>query len=485
MLQTRFIDKLNMALSPLGFGVMRLDVRADGTFPPEVHRLLAAALEQGINYFDTAYMYLGGHSEELIRDALVAAYPRDRFCIADKLPVWECSGREDMERIFQTQLKRLGVEYIDFYLLHGLNRFRWTDIYEKGVVEFLESKKREGSIRKVGFSMHDNAQALKEIVNAYDWDFAQLQINYYDWTVQHAKENYDLLEKHGIPCMVMEPVGGGRLAKLPAAAESLLKAERPDDSLASWAVRFSASLPNVAVTLSGMSDLRQLNDNIMCFEKSVALSERELSVLNEVVCVIGSYNTIPCTSCCYCAGECGKEIDIPQIFQRYNDSRMFDNMTRFDACYFTFIPEGHRADACIACGKCVKNCPQMIDIPQQLKMIHETAVGLSLGINMEKLRKHLKREKATVLVCFGAGDLGKATQSLLHSGGLHMDYYCDNANHLWNTELRGVPVISPGQLKKLSRETKLTVLITSTYYDEIKTQLNDLEIPYLSNLYYS
>ena len=383
-MQSCYIKNLNTSLSLLGFGVMRLPMNPNGIFSPEVHRLLAEAHESGINYFDTAYPYLGGHSEELIRDALVANYPRDSFYIADKLPAWECSDANDMERIFHVQLKRLGVEYIDFYLLHCLYSSRWLDIHDKGALDFLDKKRCEGKIHKVGFSFHDTADVLAPILDAYDWDFAQLQINYYDWTVQRAKDSYDVLAERDIPCVAMEPVGGGRLAKLPDEAEKLLKSERPYDSVASWAIRFAAGLPNVAVTLSGMSDMEQLTDNLSVLSPIVPLSEAEQSVLQDVVKILSGYNTIPCTVCGYCVEDCPRNVDIPQIFKRYNDYRQFDNMARFDVDYYAFVPERRRASNCVSCGECVRKCPQGIDIPRELKVIHNMAVGLSTGINVEK-----------------------------------------------------------------------------------------------------
>jgi predicted aldo/keto reductase-like oxidoreductase len=383
-MQKRYIKNLDMELSPLGFGIMRLPM-SDNNFPTEVYDLISAAKDSGINYFDTAYPYLGGRSEELVRDVLVAKYPRDTFYIADKLPVWECQNYDDMERIFKIQLERLGVSYIDFYLLHGLHYSRWLDIYNKGVLKFLEEKQKRGLILKIGFSMHDTGKTLKLILDKYNWDFVQLQINYYDWIMNRAKENYDYLALNDIPCIVMEPVGGGRLSKLPNKAERMLKAANPEASISSWAVRYVASLPNIAVTLSGMSNKEQLRDNLLSFNPIIPMTDQELAIINKVVSIIRSNNTIPCTTCRYCVEECPKKIDIPQIFQRYNDWKVFSNTARFDIDYFAFIPDGHRADACLACGKCVRKCPQCINIPENLRMIHYIAIDVSLGKHHKKL----------------------------------------------------------------------------------------------------
>jgi predicted aldo/keto reductase-like oxidoreductase len=470
----RYIKKLDAALSPLGFGVMRLPMEGEG-FTAEARKLTGLAMEAGINYYDTAYPYQRGQSEAFLRETLVEKYPRGSFYIADKLPVWECADAGDMERIFQTQLERLGVEYIDFYLLHGLHSSRWLDIYGKGVLDFLEKKRREGRIGRAGFSLHDTADTLRLVLDAYEWDFAQLQINYYDWTVQRAQDNYGCLAERDIPCMVMEPVGGGRLAKLPGEAERLLKAARPGASAASWAIRFAASLPNVAVVLSGMSDLEQLRDNVFAFSPVEALTQAEHKILDHVVRIIASHNAVPCTACRYCAEDCPEGVDIPQIFQRFNDCNMFDNSDKFDIQYFTFVPADKRADACIACGKCAERCPQKIDIPRELKKIHGAAVGLLLGVDIDKLKAELSDN--AILVCFGAGTTGRNALNNMRACGIEADYFCDNAQRLWGTAVDGVRVISPAQLQEMSSAQKLCVLITSVHAEEIRRQLAAAGIP--------
>lgn len=475
-MEKRYIKKLDMELSPLGFGVMRLPMEGD-KISGEAYRLMEQGMKAGINYYDTAYPYQRGFSEIFLHDTVVDQYPRHTFHIADKLPVWLCTNMDDMERIFQTQMDRLGVNYIDLYLLHGLHQSRWQDIYQKGVLDFLDRKKKEGKILKAGFSMHDTTETLVSILNTYDWDFTQLQINYYDWSVQHAKESYESLEKRDIPCIVMEPVGGGRLGKLPGTAEKLLKDLKPDDSIASWAVRYVASLPNVAVTLSGMGNQEQLLDNISSFDPIIPMTVSELETLDKVVQIIHSYQTIPCTSCRYCVEECPKTIDIPHIFQQYNDYKMFDNASSLDIEYFTFIPDEKKASACISCGKCSKRCPQGIKIYQELKMVHDTAMGLSLGFDISKIKRYINWEKGSLLVCFGAGRQGRTAKTLLEQHGYRVDYFCDNAEHLWGTSVDGIPVISSEQLKVLEKELKVLVIITSTYEKEIRIQLNELNIP--------
>lgn len=467
----RYIGKLDMKLSPLGFGVMRLPVTAGG-FPPETYALMSAALERGINYFDTAYTYLGGLSEVLIREALVKQHPRDSFHIADKLPVWECSSRDDMDRIFDEQLQRLGTDYVDFYLLHGLHRARWLDVKSKGVLDFLDEKRREGRIRRVGFSMHDYPDTLEMILDSYDWQFAQLQINYYDWSTQNAKGNYECLERRGVPCMVMEPVGGGRLARLPENAEKLLRSRAPNESAVSLAMRFAGGLPNVAVTLSGMNDLAQLEQNVSSFSPLAPLDSSESALLGEVCEIIKSCHAVPCTACRYCTDGCPKGIDIPSIFQKYNDSIMFPVGDTFDALYFSFTPEGKRGCDCIACGKCVKSCPQNIDIPDELKKIHSVANALSIGVDIDVLKKELSGDG--VLVCFGAGEIGRRSLSVLNGCDVRIGYFCDNAEALWGTAVETVPVISPDELVSLCSSKRVVIKITSSYQAEIAAQLDSL-----------
>jgi predicted aldo/keto reductase-like oxidoreductase/dTDP-4-amino-4,6-dideoxygalactose transaminase len=466
-MKKRNIKQLDMDLPPLGFGVMRLEQNDDYSFPKESIALLAAAMEKGINYFDTGYDYLGGKSEALIHDALVRKYPRNSYYIADKLPVWHCKSRKDMDRIFNTQLERLGIEYIDFYLLHALNRFNWSNIYNLDVLGFLDEKRREGRILKVGFSIHDNVDTLKTIEELYSWDFIQLQINYYDWHIQHSKDNYAYLLEREIPCFVMEPVGGGRLSTLPPLATDFLRKVRPDSSSASWALRFVAALSNVAITLSGMSNMSQLDENIETFSTFSALSKEEEDALVGVVQVMQSINPIPCTACNYCVDKCPKSVDIPRIFQVYNDCKLFDETNNLGVEYNMWITSGRRADSCISCGKCITLCPQKIDIPQELLKIHNKAEVLSIGVDIEKLRGKDN------IVLFGSGAEGKRVLAALKANGIAVHKFCDNNSQSWGSTVEGVEIINPDVLS----ESDATVLITSyNYHNEIKNQLAEMGI---------
>lgn len=474
-MRKRYIEGLGMELSPLGFGIMRLPMEGEN-FPGEVFELLDRAIEEGINYYDTAYLYQKGRSEKLIRDALVERHDRSRFYIADKLPVWDCHNRKDMERIFKEQLGRLGVEEIDFYLLHGLHKDSWNSVYEAGVLDFLEEKRKSGQIHKVGFSFHDTLEILKQIEKVYGWDFIQLQINYYDWEAIRAKENYEYLEERGIPCMVMEPVGGGRLSILPEKAEKLLKTFHPNWSSAAWAMRYVASLSDVAVILSGMNDETQLMDNILQFQDFQPLTEKEKEALSEVNAVIDSHQAVPCSGCRYCMDVCPKGVDIPQIFKRYNDSCLFENALPFDSDYFTHVPEGRRGNSCIQCNQCSKRCPQKINIPKELKGIHKHAVCLTLDMGEEVLDGFLEEHRGEKCICFGAGIRGMRAKEFLMQEGIDVLHFCDNDSKKWGTFWDGVGVISPEELKVLYENDGIHVLVTSNYSKEIRKQLKNMNI---------
>lgn len=474
-MEKRYIRQLGMELSPLGFGIMRLPMSGE-TFPGEVYDLIDLAMEEGVNYYDTAYLYQKGKSEALVREALVKRYDRGRFYIADKLPVWECKSQEDMERIFRIQQERLGVEQIDFYLLHGLYRDVWEAVHEKGVLDFLDRKKREGKIRKAGFSFHDTIEVLKTIEQAYEWDFVQLQINYYDWEAIHVKECYEYLEERDIPCMVMEPVGGGRLSSLPEEAERVLKEVHPDRSAASWAIQYVASLPDVAVILSGMNKQEQLWDNIDRLSEIRELTEEEKRAIKKVVGILHSYQTIPCTGCGYCMDGCPAGVDIPQIFKRYNDSCLFENMTAFDADYFMFLPEKRRGDACIQCGKCSARCPQKIKVPEEINRVHRYAIGLSLGVEEGGLDGLMERCRGKKIICFGAGLRGIRGKAFLEGEGLEVAYFCDNDKAKWGTEAEGTEVVSPEKLGEIYAGGDVCVLVTSMYQREIREQLKSMGI---------
>ena len=353
----------------LGFGCMRLPTISPDS--PDIDyatakKMIASAMKAGCNYFDTAYMYHGGHSEKCLGE-LLQAYPRDSYYLTDKLPVWFARKPADLERIFNEQLSRCKTTYFDFYMLHSLGVGNWKTAKRFKAYEFLAKKKREGKIRKLGFSFHDTPELLAEIVKAHPWDFVQLQLNYLDWELYRSREQYEIATKAGIPVIVMEPLRGGALASLSPSAAAILKKAEPGLSTASWAFRYLAGLPNVLCILSGMTLPEHMEDNIRTFTPIKPLSEGDKKVLNEALAVYRKQLAVPCTACKYCM-PCPVGVEIPKIFGLYNQYKISGNKWLFSNNY-NAIPEDSRADACVNCGKCLKQCPQKIKIPAELKKI--------------------------------------------------------------------------------------------------------------------
>ncbi len=357
-------------ISLLGLGCMRFPkVTPDKETIDEkkAQEIVDYAYEHGVNYFDTAYVYHGGASEGFIGKAL-KKYPRESYHLATKMPVWMAHNEADLERLFQEQLDRCGVDYFDFYLCHALNGQRLKDCIAMGAFDFVKRKKQEGKVRRMGFSFHDVPAALEDICNAFDgWDFAQIQLNYLDWTMQDAKTQYEILERHGIPCVVMEPVRGGTLANPCEAANELFRKAAPDKSIASWAVRYAASLPNVLTVLSGMTTLEQVVDNVGTMSDFQPLTSGEYQIIDQAVEAYRQKDTVPCTGCRYCM-DCPFGVDIPGVFSIYNRYAVEKDKAAFiremDA-----LPLGAGPENCEACGNCMHHCPQSIAIPDQMKMI--------------------------------------------------------------------------------------------------------------------
>lgn len=363
----------------LGFGCMRLPV-TDGVSEhiddAAFCKMIDTYLERGFNYFDTAFPYHNQKSEEAVRRCLVERYPREKFLLADKMPVWLVKEYADFEKYFQMQLERCGVEYFDFYLLHAMGKERMKEMEERGAFEFLAKMKAEGRIRHAGFSFHDTADVLDEILtNHPEFEFVQLQINYYDWdsdSVQSGK-CYEVAVKHHIPVIVMEPVKGGTLSNLIGKPADVLKAQNEKASYASYAVRFAASLDNVMVVLSGMSNEEQLEDNTSYMEQFKPLNDTEQQAIREVVEELGKLPTIACTKCRYCVDGCPQKILIPDQFEAYNLMIQFGDTPAMRQSYKWAVgePEHGKASACIRCGKCEKQCPQHLPIRELLAKMAE------------------------------------------------------------------------------------------------------------------
>ncbi|MBS1369250.1 MAG: aldo/keto reductase [Lentisphaeria bacterium] len=327
---------------------------------------IARAMEVGLNYFDTAYFYHNGLSEKCAGD-LLTEYPRDSYYLVSKMPVRALKNEADVERIWNEQLARCKADYFDFYLVHNLNKDRWEDTKRFHVYEFLKKKQEEGKIRKLGFSFHDEPETLKVIAEAYPWDFAQIQLNYLDWTLYRSKEQYELLTKLGIPVVIMEPLRGGALATLNKEATEIFKQANPDVSVASWALRYAASLPNVLCVLSGMTLTEHLEDNIRTFTDFKPLTDAERKTVEAALAAYRKSGAIPCTECRYCT-PCPVGVDIPRIFGLYNQYKTSGNFFHFQLVYDKMTGD-EKASACVNCGVCLKKCPQKIDIPEQLKTI--------------------------------------------------------------------------------------------------------------------
>lgn len=357
-------------VSRLGLGTMRLPCKTplkresnpliDYT---KAQELVDIAYKNGVNYFDTAYMYHVGKSEKFIGQAL-KKYPRDTYFLADKLPIWLCKTPKDMQKIFNKQLERTGTEHFDFYLLHSLDKDNFDKCEKFGAYDFVKQKQAEGLIKNIGFSFHGTIDALKEIIASHHWDFAQIQMNYLDWKNQDAKTQYELLTEANIPVIVMEPVRGGKLADdVPKQAVDAMKSVNPDKSIASWAIRFVASFDNVLTILSGMNSKEQLYDNLDSLSDFTPMTDVEMNVCHNTASMINKTDVIPCTGCDYCA-DCPKGVKISSIFKMYNQYK--NDILTLEQSKEEYNKIDVNASECIACGKCKNHCPQSIDIPELL-----------------------------------------------------------------------------------------------------------------------
>ena len=353
-------------LSRLGFGCMRLPLNADKSIDEqELQRMVDYAIAQGVNYFDTAWPYHSGASEGAIGRAL-AKYPREQWFLADKYPGHQIADTYDPAAIFEAQLKKCGVEYFDFYLLHNVYE-NSMNVYldpKWGILDYFREQKRLGRVRHLGFSTHARPDTLKRFLDIAggDMEFCQIQLNYLDWTLQDAEAKVRLLSERGIPVWVMEPLRGGRLANLTEAQTARLKALRPQESAAAWSFRWLQNLPEVKVVLSGMSNFDQMADNAATFSGGAPQTPEEAALLLDMAEEMK--NALPCTRCRYCCDGCPMQLDIPMLIHALNDIKYADSMTvpmQFDA-----LPEDKRPSACVACGACAAVCPQKIDIPAAL-----------------------------------------------------------------------------------------------------------------------
>ncbi len=358
-------------LSGLGMGAMRLpvidgdDSRIDET---KTQAMVDYAMEQGVNYYDTAWGYHDGHSETVMGKAL-SRYPRESYYLATKFPGYDLSNMDKVEEIFEKQLEKCGVEYFDFYLFHNVCEMN-IDAYldEKyGIYEYLMKQKAAGRIRHLGFSAHGNLDVMKRFLDAYgkDMEFCQIQLNFLDWTFQGAKEKVELLKEWNIPVWVMEPLRGGKLAKLAVEDEKALKALRPEENIPAWAFRFLQSVPGVTMVLSGMSNLQQMQDNIHTFAEDKPLTEKEMDTLLQIADGMVKKIVLPCTACHYCTSHCPQGLPIPELLALYNE-HCFTEGGFIAPMALSAYPQEKLPSACIGCRSCEAVCPQQIKISEAM-----------------------------------------------------------------------------------------------------------------------
>lgn len=364
------MENIDAKVSMLGFGCMRFPTNEDGSIrEEEALQMIDKAYQAGVNYYDTAYPYHGGASEPFVGKAL-DRYPRESYYLATKLPIWEVKKLEDVKRIFETQMERLHKDYVDFYLLHALNKERWKTVQELGILDYCEKLREEGKIRYLGFSFHDDYEVFSSIITSYHWDFCQIQLNYMDKDTQATLKGVELAETLGVPMVIMEPVKGGSLANLPEDINAVFRRIRPRDSISSWAMRYVGSFPNVKVILSGMSAMEQVDDNLKTFERFEALNQEEQEAVEQVSALLHSRVQNGCTACKYCM-PCPAGVNIPGSFGIWNAYHVYQNQKEAAWCWTKEMTEQAKPKNCIKCGKCEQVCPQKISIREDLERVQQ------------------------------------------------------------------------------------------------------------------
>jgi len=369
MVYKKFQD---FALSALGMGTMRLPVvNGDDAVIDEkaAAKMVAYAMEHGINYYDTAWGYHNGNSE-LVMGRLLKEYPRESFYLATKFPGYDLSNMTKVKEIFEEQLRKCQVEYFDFYLFHNvceMNIDAYLDDAQYGIYSYLIEQKKNGRIRHLGFSAHGSYEVMKRFLDTYgkDMEFCQIQLNYMDWYFQGAQSKVELIKKYDIPVWVMEPLRGGKLAKLDETYEKQLKSLRPDEKIPAWAFRFLQTIPEVTVTLSGMSDLEQLKENIATYETEKPLNDSEFSAILKIAGEMTGKTVLPCTACRYCTSHCPQKLDIPNLLSLYNEHNVTEGGFIAPMALMA-VPQEKQPSACIGCRSCEKVCPQQIKISEAM-----------------------------------------------------------------------------------------------------------------------
>ena len=363
-------DFQGIKLSALGMGAMRLPVGENFTDIDETatEKMVAYAMEHGVNYYDTAWGYHDGASEEVMGRVL-GKYPRESYYLATKFPGYDLSNMDKVEEIFERQLKKCGVEYFDFYLFHNVCEMNINEYLDPkyGIYDYLVKQKKNGRIRHLGFSAHGSYAVIKRFLDAYGeaMEFCQLQINWIDWTFQNGKEKVELIREHGLPIWVMEPLRGGKLATLSEDAVGKLKELRPDETVPAWSFRFLQGMDDVKVILSGMSNFEQMKENIKTFETDAPLTPHETEVLFGIADEMVNKSVVPCTACRYCTSHCPRELDIPSLLELYNE-HSFTGGGFLAPMALMAVPKDKHPSACIGCRSCEAVCPQQIKISESM-----------------------------------------------------------------------------------------------------------------------
>ncbi|MBQ5315764.1 MAG: aldo/keto reductase [Oscillospiraceae bacterium] len=364
-------DFCGKKLSALGMGCMRLpvtDEKNSSIDKSATREMIDYAIKNGVNYFDTAWGYHDGESENIVGEIL-SEYPRDSFYIATKFPGYDVSNMTKVEEIFEEQLKKCRVDYFDFYMFHNVCESNIEEYLDRqyGIYDYLMKQKENGRIRHLGFSTHGTLDTMKRFIDAYgkDMEFCQIQLNWIDWKMQNAKAKVEMLKEQGIPVWVMEPVRGGKLATLEEEYANELKTLRPDATPAEWSFRFLQSIPEVVVTLSGMSDMKQLIENIATYGEEKPLSEKETEKLFSVADAMTSKTTLPCTACRYCTTHCPMELDIPNLIDLYNE-HVYSGGGFLAPMAIGSLPDDKKPSACLSCRACEAVCPQNIKISEMM-----------------------------------------------------------------------------------------------------------------------
>ncbi|MDR1019991.1 MAG: aldo/keto reductase [Synergistaceae bacterium] len=367
-------------IKKLGFGFMRLPMIGNDVDIEQTKEMVDVFMSRGFSYFDSSWAYIDGKSEEAMKTAIVDRYPRESFQIATKCPVFVVKTAEEAKNMIWTSLKRIGADYVDYYLLHNLGGSRTKSFDDFGMWDYVKELKERGVARHIGFSIHDTAQALNKLLTEHpEMDFVQFQLNYDDWEnpAIQARMCHEAAMRHKKPIVVMEPLKGGLLTNPPPGVRAAFEDAGPDVSLASWGLRYAASHENIITVLSGMSTIGQMRDNVSCMADFQPLDQDELRVIEKAREAIGKISHIPCTACQYCVEGCPRGIAIPKVFGAYNRKLVYDDLPAARLQYAVEVLIGGRASDCVVCGKCEQVCPQHIGIIENLKVIGQELDGLA------------------------------------------------------------------------------------------------------------